>query len=342
MPSNCNVTTHSTLTVTYADGTTETSTASPDFAPTGCASLPFNPQVTGSLVKDAHDNGVAVVTNQTSGARRVRRPVDHPRAPVAGDHREHRLAPAAELDHPDRDRRRDEPAAAGAADGVRLPHRPEPILTDADAEVPAAGSADAGRHRRPRRPHGHVPDTAGRPQTGLTVTLFGGPKAAEAATCAPPGGILRASNTGQNGKVVSVAFPISVAGCPTVPKLSGLSLGGLASGKPALRFKVTRGTDAPNLRSITVTLPRGLTLNKSKRLGKGISVSGGHAVNGAGGQLTITLRPAPASVTVSISPAALIESKQLRQQVKMHKDNPTAQLRFRILDADGSASTLNG
>ena len=64
MPTNCNVTTHSSLTVQYANGT-ETSQASPDFAPTGCSSLPFTPQVSGTAVKDAHDDGVAITTTQT-------------------------------------------------------------------------------------------------------------------------------------------------------------------------------------------------------------------------------------------------------------------------------------
>jgi hypothetical protein len=127
-----------------------------------------------------------------------------------------------------------------------------------------------------------------------------------------------------------------------VPKLSGLSLAGLAARKPALRFKVTRGTDAPNVRSIAVSLPRGLTFKKSKRPGKGISVSGGHSVRLSGGKLIVALKPAAATVSVRIASSALVESKQLQQQVRTHKANPTKQLRLTITDADGSQSTLSG
>ena len=60
------------------------------------------------------------------------------------------------------------------------------------------------------------------------------------------------------------------------------------------------------------------------------------------GKLIISLKPAAARVSVRIASSALVESKQLRKQVRMHKDNPTAQLRFTINDADGAQSTLNG
>jgi hypothetical protein len=298
--------------------------------------------VTGSLVKDAHDNGVKVVTNQTQAlgesaglsttlelpwpaviANTAALPLQNSSTPIGTAVATSPLQPA--------------PLTGFAYLTGSSPFTPTLTLKfPPPVALTLVGNVDLNAHTVT---FPALPDV---PQTGLTVTLFGGPKAAEAATCAPPGGILRASNTGQNGKVVNVAFPISVVGCPTVPKLSGLSLGGLASGKPSLRFSVTRGTDAPNVRSITVTLPRGLTLKTSKRLGRGISVSGGHAVSGSGGQLTIRLRPAAANVRVSISPAALVESKRLKQQVRAHRVNPVRQLRFTVTDADGAQSTLTG
>jgi hypothetical protein len=341
MPSNCNVTQHSTLKVEYAKGT-ETTQASPDFAPTGCASLAFNPQVSGSLIKDPNDVGVKVVTTQTQAlgeAAGASTTLELPWPAV--------IANTASLPL------QNTTTPIGTAVATS-PLQPTPLtgfayLTGAGPFTPTltlkfpppvaltlVGNVDLNAHTVT---FPALPDV---PQTALVVTLFGGPRAAEEATCSPPGGILRASNTGQNGKVVTAAFPISVEGCPTVPKLSRVSLTGLAASKPALQFKVTRGTNAPNLRSITVSLPRGLTLKKSKRLGNGISVSGGHTLSGSGGQLTIRLRPAAASVTVSISPVALIESKQLRHQVRMHSGNPAAQLRLQIMDAGGGASTLTG
>lgn len=340
MPSNCNVTQHSSLTVEYANGT-ETSQASPDFAPAGCSALPFNPQVTGSLVKDANDVGVKVVTSQTQAlgeAAGASTTLELPWPAI--------IANTAALPL------QNTPTAIGTAVATS-PLQPAPLtglayLTGAGPFTPTltlkfpppvaltlVGNVDLNAHTVT---FPTLPDV---PQTGLVVTLFGGARAAEEATCAPPGGILRASNTGQNGKVVNVAFPISVVGCPTVPTLSGVSLTGLAAGKPGLAFKVTRGSDAPNLKSVTVSLPRGLSF-ASKHLGKGITVAGPHTLRLSGGSLTISLRKAVQNLSVRIGSAALVESKQLRQQVRMHKENPTAQLRFAIVDADGGASSLNG
>ncbi len=340
MPSNCNVTQHSSLTVQYANGT-ETTQASPDFAPTGCASLPFNPQVSGSLVKDSGDNGVKVVTTQTQAlgeAAGASTTLELPWPAV--------IANTASLPL------QNTTTPVGTAVATS-PLQPTPLtgfayLTGAGPFTPTltlrfpppvaltlVGNVNLNAHTVT---FPTLPDV---PQTSLVVTLFGGPKAAEEATCSPPGGTLRASNTGQNGKVVNVSFPISVVGCPTVPKLSGVSLTGLAAGKPALSFRVARGSDAPNVKSVTVSLPRGLSF-VSKRLGRGITVSGVHTLRLSGGALTITLRQPVANLVVRIAPVALVESKQLQRQVKQHRDNPTAQLRFRIMDADGGASTLSG
>src|SRR5207302_8161344 len=119
-----------------------------------------------------------------------------------------------------------------------------------------------------------------------------GPHAAQAATCTPPSGIARGAFVGQNGTSVSVATPLTVAGCPPPPKhkgaprLSRVSLAGLASAKPVLSFRVARGTNASRLKSLSVSLPRGL-LFLSKR---GIFVSGSHGLRLSGGKLTITLK----------------------------------------------------
>ncbi len=138
-----------------------------------------------------------------------------------------------------------------------------------------------------------------------------------------------------------MAFPISVVGCPTVPTLSGVSLTGLAAAQARLAFKVTRGSDAPNLKSVTVSLPRGLSF-ASKHLGKGITVAGPHTLRLSGGSLTISLRKAVQNLLGEDRLRGIGREKAVRQQVRMHKENPTAQLRFAIVDADGGASSLNG
>ena len=67
MPSNCSPG-PSSLTVTYANGMSETSGASPDFTITGCSSLPYNPQLSATFVKDSGDAGLAVTTTVTQNA----------------------------------------------------------------------------------------------------------------------------------------------------------------------------------------------------------------------------------------------------------------------------------
>src|SRR5581483_5042974 len=66
MPTKC-APGSSELTVAYASKS-ETTAASPDFAPTGCTALPYHPTLTGTAVKDAHDDGVAVTTTVNQGA----------------------------------------------------------------------------------------------------------------------------------------------------------------------------------------------------------------------------------------------------------------------------------
>jgi hypothetical protein len=340
MPSNCNVSSHSSLTVQYANAT-ETTLASPDFAPTGCSSLPFSPQVTASAVKDAHDPGVKVVTSQTQPLGEAAGLSTTLQLPWPAIIANTAALPLQNTSTPIGTAVATSPLQPTPLSGFAYLTGPTPFTPTLTLKFPPpvaltlVGKVDLNAHTVT---FPALPDV---PQTGLVVTLFGGAKAAEAATCAPPGGILHASNTGQNGKVATAALPLTVVGCPTVPKLTAVSLSGLAQRRPGLSFKLLRGNDAPNLKSVTVSLPRGLTV-KPKHLGKGISVSAPSRFKLSGGQLTITLKGSAATLSVRISTAALLESKQLQQLVGMHKDNPTRQLRFTVTDADGSASTLTG
>lgn len=147
---------------------------------------------------------------------------------------------------------------------------------------------------------------------------------------------MRGIFTGQNGKTVTVAEPLTVAGCPTAPSISHALLAGLASGKPSLRFKLTRGSDAPNLKSIVVALPRGITFN-SRKLGKGISINASHKLSLRRGKLTITLNRAAGSVSVTIRRPALVEAKQFERQARTRSAH-SAKVQITVTDADGSSS----
>ena len=168
------------------------------------------------------------------------------------------------------------------------------------------------------------------PQTALVVTLFGGPQAAESATCAPPGGTLRGTFVAQNGKTSTASEPLTVTGCPTAPTLSAASLTGLAKRRPVLRFKLARGSDAPNLRSVTISLPRGLAFD-ARHLGKGISISARHTLKLRGGKLVVTLVPAARSLAVRISAPALRAHKAPARR---------AVVRISVADAAGAVASF--
>ncbi|HEY1592620.1 MAG TPA: hypothetical protein VGF81_12565 [Solirubrobacteraceae bacterium] len=344
MPSNCNVTTHSSLTVQYAKGT-ETSQASPDFVPTGCSALPFTPQVSASAVKDAHDDGVAVTTVQTQ-----------PLGQAAGLTTTLQLPWPAIGTNTSAVSLQNTTTAVGTAVATS-PLQPAPLkgfayLTGTGPFTPSltlrfpppvaitlVGTVNLSTHTVT---FSNQPDV---PQTSLVVTLFGGPKALELATCAPSNGILRASNTGQNGTVANANFPLHVTGCPSAakpkgpPRLVSLSLGGLAAGRPSLSFSVAHGSNAPKLKTVRVSLPGGLSF-ATKRPIKGISVGGAHTLRIAGGKLTITLNRPASMVSVRIASAALVERKALQQHARKHKVTPG--VRVAVTDGAGTRTSVNG
>ena len=342
MPSNCNITTHSSLTVQYAKGT-ETSQASPDFAPTGCSSLPFTPQVSATAVKDPHNDGVEITTTQTQ-----------PLGQAAG------LTTVLQLPWPAIGTNTSAVALQNTSTPVGTavatsPLQPAPLkgyayLTGSGPFTPSltlrfpppvaltlVGAVNLNNHTVT---FSNQPDV---PQTALVVTLFGGTQSLELATCSPPGGVLHASNTGQNGVFATAAVPIQISGCPPAPKqqgkpkLSGVSLTGLAGGKPYLSFSVAHGKNAPNLKRLSVALPAGLKWESKK----GISVGGSHTLRIAGGRLIITLKRRGARVAVRIGSTALRESEQLQHRARNGKAHPKPRVRVTVTDADGTQTTLS-
>jgi subtilase family serine protease len=108
------------------------------------------------------------------------------------------------------------------------------------------------------------------------------------------------------------------------PKSSGASFGGLSKGKPSLKFTLSAGLNAPALKSVSVTLPGGLSFaKKAKSLSKGVSVRNGGKLkvklSRKGATLTITLKRSSRKVSVSIGRPAISESGSLKSKVKRHK-----------------------
>jgi hypothetical protein len=328
MPTNCSPG-HSTLTIAYTRRTVTTK-ASPDFAPKGCSSLPYAPRMSGSLVRDARDDGVAATTVVTQSADQAASKVTRLRLPFPTTAPNfsalsllNKSVPvgaattaSALLAQP----LKGKVFLTGSPTNLHLMIRfpPPATLTLTGSVNPALGLVSFT----------HVPDV---PVSSLTVALFGGPKALLTGDCRAPSGTLKGGFVGQNGKVVNISRPITLRGCPGKPHISGGKVSGLLKGKPTLGFTLTRATNSPKLKQLTVALPSGLTF-VGGGVSKGVSVSGAHRAKLGGDGLNVTLIKATASVSVRIKPSALHESKRLRQ-------HPPKQLKlaFVVFDANGNA-----
>ena len=134
-----------------------------------------------------------------------------------------------------------------------------------------------------------------------------------------------ATNTG------TVRFPIKVVTPP--PTVTKVALTGVSRRRPALAFTVTKGDYAPQLRSVTVRLPRGLTFG---RRGRGIHLSAGrHRVRfhftRRHGALTITFRSVQRQVRVTIAHPTLFASAKIATTARHHH---AAKVRIRLSATD--------
>jgi PKD repeat protein len=136
---------------------------------------------------------------------------------------------------------------------------------------------------------------------------------------------------------------VTVAAPPPAPTVFGGLLSGLAGGKPKLKFTVAAGTGAPELKSISVGLPSGLSF--SKKPSKGIKVKGANgkalklSVKLSHGNLTITLKAPASPVSVSISGGSLSVTKALSSKVK-HKRVGHLTVSLKVTDAARATTKL--
>jgi hypothetical protein len=181
------------------------------------------------------------------------------------------------------------------------------------------------------------------PLTNLTVTLNGGPNGVFAALCSPSSGTSTATLTDQNGdKTVTDPAAFTVSNCPGSPsgnggggnggggkngggngggksagkpKLTGATLAGLTSGKPKLSFTAIAGKKT-KLRSLTISLPKGLTVVTKRVHGKrtvSVGLKGAKLKSAtlSGRKLVITAsKPASKlSVTLALKASASFRAK---------------------------------
>ena len=163
------------------------------------------------------------------------------------------------------------------------------------------------------------------PLTSLKVSLNGGADGLFKTTCAPPSATATAILTDQNGdRTVEAASHFTVAGCSATGSggaagLTAVRVSGLASGRPALSFKVRVAKGGRKLQAITVVLPAGLGFAT-----QGIANRSGITLIGASikklglshGHLVITLRKPASSIVVKIKGSLLRERASLERAAR--------------------------
>jgi subtilase family serine protease len=121
------------------------------------------------------------------------------------------------------------------------------------------------------------------------------------------------------------SWKVSRAAAVTKPSTKSVAFAGLAKGKPKLAFTVNAGTNAPALKSVSVTLPKGLGFDNAKKtLSKGLGVRSSRkkvkfAVNLKHGVLTITFNATLRSVSIALARPTISISRSEATKIKTHK-----------------------
>lgn len=205
-----------------------------------------------------------------------------------------------------------------------------------------------------------VPDV---PLSTLTFSFTGIP-AGPAFTTECEAGTIAATMVSQNGNPpVKISGPVTNVNCPppsAKPTASG-SWSGLASGRPQLRLHAARGSNAPDISSLTLTLPGGVSFAR-RALGthrscrkvhghqrcttspsvRGLSLSGAALAKARleEGELVLQFAHAVPAVTLLAHGPLLSESKGLQRNAKRHKTGNLA-AHIRITDTKGRATALS-
>ncbi|HWF36389.1 MAG TPA: beta-propeller fold lactonase family protein [Solirubrobacteraceae bacterium] len=159
--------------------------------------------------------------------------------------------------------------------------------------------------------------------------------------------------TGQSAYCIAdpAAITSRVITVPSPPQGSRGSITGVARAKPKLAFTLTRGTLAPSLVSVAVTLPKGLTFSSRKQdLARHIVITGAnrrpakYAAAVRHGVLTVTVASAQTSLRVTIVSPELSASKHLVTEVKPSKHgkrHKPVKLTFRLKLTDIARDAMN-
>jgi hypothetical protein len=351
MPASCPATpAHVTVTTdSYSDPTAHT--ASAPLQVTGCAALPFTPAFHVTATKDAADSGTQVISDITQPASPAQAtpqsvslalPADvlSPNAhsvlsggilcanPASGTCKTIGTATATSPLYPAPLTGSDYLTGTLSALKIVIVFPPPFALT-------LAGAVDVAHNTTTFT---GLPDI---PLSDLKVTLAGGQNAVFAAFCSPASGTASSTLIAQSGARAVVSAPFTVAGCsgsqgttgsgpgpnPSPNGRAGIVSGavsGLASGHPALSFKLTAGKNA-KLKSFTVKLPRGLSFVRHRVHGHlkllGVALKGAKikSLSLKHGALLVTLRSPVNTLSAKIGSRALKESAALKSAAKHHR-----------------------
>jgi hypothetical protein len=214
-----------------------------------------------------------------------------------------------------------------------------------------------------------VPDI---PLSDLKVSLFGGQDAVFSASCNPSSGTASATLTSQEGDQTATSrAPFTVSGCPAAgggtgpgggspggprggrgsspgdqsrgsrsgrPSVRSASISRLGSGLALLRLTVLRGHNAPELRSVALELPRGLSFRPGRAV-MAVHISGARAryARLVHGRLLIVLSRPVNTLTVRVQ--GLRETATLERDAKHHRLHSLV-LAVGITDASGIGTLL--
>ncbi len=135
-----------------------------------------------------------------------------------------------------------------------------------------------------------------------------------------------------SGTAAQTTFDWTIEGAATV---SHVSLSSVSAGRPTLSFTVAAGRDEPGLKTVSITLPRGLHFSKSRSTVTVTGPKGKHLKFTVGLQhvaLVITVRTATPQLHVTVSSPRLAASGSLTAAIARHRASRLA-LTLRVTDA---------
>jgi hypothetical protein len=345
MPTNCPGENISAAT----NGQSTPFAASPALTVTGCSSLAYNPNMTATVKKDASDNGAEVISAITQPGAATESASKSTVLGFGSTLSPDTAAIAACFVSPCQ-------VGTASATSPLLPNAAfsggtvtlggniaAPTLTITfpvlHLSLVGAISISAGTVT-----FSNEPDF---PLSSLNVDVTGTSSGKAFNTTCQPGNLTGAFTPWSGTATVNRTAPITYQGCPAAvsvgkPIAVGV-LTGLAKRQPKLKVKVKRGMNAPNLKSVALKPPRGLSFKcvKSGKSCKGLSVTGAviKSAKVTHGQLVVTVKKPTAKLTLTAKGPLLRESKALQTKVQKHKVK-TLTFTLKVKDAKGTTTKI--